>query len=135
MPVAKYRGVASRSRPAIEWYSQPSIPGADYQRLPILSVPRITTCEYGCVRASKGIERYASALDGFISNFHQHALLRIDCDGLLGRNVKEDVIKLVDDAVVKHVGAVDVGEAFARTAIRVIETFIVETGDFALYIS
>ena len=98
-------------------------------------VLRIRTCEYGCVRASKGIQRYAGALNGFNGNFHEHALLRIHCDGLLGRNVEEDVIEFINHAIVKHVGAVDIGEAFSRTTILMVETFTVEAGDFALYIS
>lgn len=93
------------------------------------------TCEDCCVRSSKIIQRYSSILDGFVGNFQKHALLRVHRDGFQWGNVEESVVKFVDDVIVKHVGFVDVGEAFAWTAVRMIEAFTVEASDLALDIS
>ena len=90
------------------------------------------TCEHGCVGASKIIQRYTGTLDSFISNFQEHALLGIHCDRFLGRDVKEDVVESVDEAVVKHVGFVDIRETFAWSAVRMVKAFDVETSNFAL---
>lgn len=78
------------------------------------------------------MKRYASIFDSFIGNLQKHSLLRIHGRGLMGCGEEEGIVKFVDDTVIQHVGALHVGQAFSRSAFRMVVAFAVESGDLCL---